>query len=175
MAAMEAFFVADSQSLIGVASALGLKDEARNDLYTLAILQTLAMAGFDGEDALAYCRGIVDAFITEFALDPGERRAIGAAWRGRKARVMSLARGEGGGPLADALLGRRRRLREWLDGIGSAAALRRHIQALIHMTGTRLHVQGNRYAEGEAHFYAAHALGEWRHRGGLEAVWAFLA
>lgn len=43
------------------------------------------------------------------------------------------------------------------------------------MSGTRLHIQGNRYAEGEAHFYGAHALGEWCHRGGLAEVMAFLA
>lgn len=169
--AVEGFFVADAQGLIGGCAGLGAADERRGDLYTLAILQTLTMGPLSWEEAHALCEAGFASFDREFALGSGDRRAIGEGWRARRGAILAAAEGRGDEVIHGALQARGARLGAWLAADPhNGARLRRYARSLLHMSGTRIFFQENRWAEARALFYARHALLAWHHQGIYEGI-----
>ncbi len=160
--AVERLFVADSASFYDPCTAMSLVDERRTNLHALAILQTMRCAGLDDDAQRELCQRAFDAFGAELGLSTDDRRAVGNMWRGRREALVSAALGRGDAAVHTALVHRRQQLGAWLEG-GNQPRLRKHLRAVIHMTGTRLHFRHNRVEEAWAFFFARCLLDRWQH------------
>lgn len=160
--AVEQLFVADSTSLYDACASMPLADERRTNLYALAILQTLGAAGLSLDEQHDFCRRAFDSFADEFGYTTDDRRAVGSMWRARRTSLVQTAQGEGDEAIHAILIERGEHLRRWLDH-ENAERLRRHLRAVVHMIGTRLHFRHNRAEEAWALFFARNLIERWRH------------
>lgn len=158
ISAIEAWFMADSQALLGACSRLGREDPRRADLYTLCVIQTITLTHFTPLEQQKFCWEQVQHLGREFALDSSDRRSLGTSWRQRRSELDALLRGGGDEFLAACLTRRHMLLSRWMAEVGDPERLQRHLRSLIHMSGVRIHLRRNRWEEVKAYFYAYHSL-----------------